>query len=100
MFNSEADKLSMLAPERRQNDRRKGNSTSTCEIKENAVVTVKSSNNLLTPLVGYLAALTFLIPYLMGLVLAKGFLQTLYAFFPFYSYYLVVEKFMQMYGII
>ncbi len=44
-------------------------------------------------------ALIMLIAWIMGVVLAKGFwLVTFSIFFPFYAWYLVVEKIMLMTG--
>lgn len=41
-----------------------------------------------------------LFTWLAGIVLASGFWQTLFTFFPFYAWYLVVEKVMQHIGLI
>ena len=50
---------------------------------------------------GQLMVLTvIIIPWLMGIVLAQGFWQTLCAFFPPYAWYLVVEYFMKLNGMI
>ena len=46
------------------------------------------------------AVLVFLIPWLMGFAMVSGFWQTLYCFFPPYAWYLVVEYFMQLGGMI
>lgn len=42
--------------------------------------------------------LIMIITWLMGLVLAKGFWQTIFAFFPPYAWYLVVEQFLKHQG--
>jgi hypothetical protein len=39
-----------------------------------------------------------IVPWLIGLVVAKGFWSTLFAFFPPYAWYLVTEHLMQMNG--
>lgn len=41
-----------------------------------------------------------LFTWLAGIVLANGFWQTIATFFPFYAWYLVVEKVMQHSGLI
>lgn len=41
--------------------------------------------------------LTLLVFWLLGFVIAKGFWSTLFCFFPFYSWYLVVEFFFNRY---
>jgi len=45
--------------------------------------------------------LVFIISWVMGVVIAKGFWSTFFTvvFFP-YSFYLVVERIMEMYGIL
>jgi hypothetical protein len=45
-----------------------------------------------------IALLIMVVPWLMGIVLAKGFWSTLFAIFPPYAWYLVVERFMQLNG--
>lgn len=45
-----------------------------------------------------LATAIFVIPWLMGLVIAQGFWQTLYALFPPYAWYIVVEHALKLQG--
>jgi len=44
-------------------------------------------------------ALILYVSWLGGIVLAQGFWQVTFALIPFYSWYLVVEKAMMMFGI-
>lgn len=39
-----------------------------------------------------------IVPWLAGLVLAKGFWMTAFALFPPYAWYLIVERIMQLNG--
>lgn len=48
----------------------------------------------------FAAMVFFIVPWLMGLVLAKGGWETFFAIFPPYAWYLVVERVMQMGGMI
>ena len=50
--------------------------------------------------ISILLGLSLLITWLAGIVLAKGWISTIIAIFPFYAWYLVVEKAMQMLGIV
>lgn len=46
---------------------------------------------------GFIVVL-FIVSWLMGVVLAKGFWMTIFALFPPYAWYLVVERAMQLNG--
>ena len=41
--------------------------------------------------------LMFVVPWFAGIALARGFFSTLFAFCPFYAWYLVVERAVELY---
>ena len=46
----------------------------------------------------HIVYLFFTLMWISGLVIAKGFWSTLFAIFPLWAYYLVVERALQMMG--
>ena len=62
----------------------------------NTTPTVKR-NNFADVLLVLIAIPSFIVPWLMGLVIAKGFWSTLFAIFPPYAWYLTVERAMKVF---
>lgn len=52
----------------------------------------------LETIAGVIALVVMIVPWLMGLVLAQGFWSNVFAFFPPYAWYLVVEHAMKLSG--
>lgn len=68
--------------------------------EESPTVKVYTASYNTSAVVGMLSGWFAVISYLAGIVLAKGFWETLCSLFPFYAWYLVVERLMHMFGLV
>lgn len=54
----------------------------------------------MSKLIDYLFVTIFLITWIAGFIIAKGFWSTLFCWIPFWAFYLVIEKLMLFYNLI
>lgn len=57
-------------------------------------------NTIFNSAINYIVSLILLVAWIAGFVIAKGFWSTFFCWFPFWSYYLVIELLLKRFNLI